>query len=127
MSHSRFASLALDLTSPVPPFEQLRVQLRDLVACGSLTPGTRLPTVRKMAEDLELAPNTVARTYRELEVDGVIETRGRNGSFVASHGDPTERQAQEAAAAYAKRIRTLGFDADKAVSLVAAALRDDTQ
>ena len=116
--------LAVDPKSAVPPFEQLRVQFRDLVASGDLVPGTRLPTVRRLAEDLGLAPNTVARTYRELETDGIIETRGRNGSFVSSHGDPAERQAQEAAAAFAKRIRTLGFDADEAVTLVAAALRD---
>ncbi len=109
--------------SAVPPFEQLRVQLRDLVSSGELAPGTRLPTVRRLAEDLGIAPNTVARTYRELETDGIIETRGRNGSFVSSHGDPTERQAQEAAADFAQRIRKLGIDAEEAVALVAAALR----
>lgn len=113
----------IDPASAVPPFEQLRVQLRDLVTTGELAPGTRLPTVRRLAEDLGIAPNTVARTYRELETDGVIETRGRNGSFVSSHGDPTERQAQEAAADFAQRIRKLGIDAEEAVALVAAALR----
>lgn len=113
----------IDPASAVPPFEQLRVQLRDLVSSGELAPGTRLPTVRRLAEDLGIAPNTVARTYRELETDGIIETRGRNGSFVSSHGDPTERQAQEAAADFAQRIRKLGIDAEEAVALVAAALR----
>lgn len=115
--------LTIDPASAVPPFEQLRVQFRDLVSTGEFTPGTRLPTVRRLAEDLGLAPNTVARTYRELETDGVIETRGRNGSFVSSHGDPTERQAQEAAVEFAQRIRKLGIDTEEAVALVAAALR----
>lgn len=118
--------LAIDPKSATPPFEQLRVQFRDLVASGELAPGTRLPTVRRLAEDLDLAPNTVARTYRELEGDGIIETRGRSGSFVSSHGDPIERQAQEAAAAFAQRIRSLGYDSDEAVELVTAALRDQT-
>lgn len=63
--------LTIDPASAVPPFEQLRVQFRDLVSTGEFTPGTRLPTVRRLAEDLGLAPNTVARTYRELETDGV--------------------------------------------------------
>lgn len=116
--------LTVDPKSATPPFEQLRVQFRDLVASGELAPGTRLPTVRRLAEDLGLAANTVARAYRELETDGVIETRGRNGSFVSSFGDPTERQAQEAAAAFAKRIRSLGFDADEAILLVTASLRE---
>ncbi|MEO6942145.1 MAG: GntR family transcriptional regulator [Terrimesophilobacter sp.] len=115
--------LTVDPKSAVPPFEQLRVQFRDLVASGELVPGTRLPTVRRLAEDLGLAPNTVARTYRELESDGVIETRGRHGSFVSSRGDPTERKAQEAAAEYAARIRQLGMPTAEAIELAAAALR----
>lgn len=115
--------LAVDPASAVPPFEQVRVQLLALVSSGELAPGTRLPTVRRLADDLGIAPNTVARTYRELEADGIIETRGRHGSFVAAHGDAAERKAQEAASAFADRIRQLGIDAEDAVTLVTAALR----
>ena len=115
--------LTIDPRSAVPPFEQLRVQLLSLATDGELAPGTRLPTVRRLAEDLGIAPNTVARTYRELETDGIIETRGRHGSFVSSHGDAAERQAQEAAAAFAARIRQLGVEQDRAIGLVTAALR----
>jgi DNA-binding transcriptional regulator YhcF (GntR family) len=118
--------LAVDPASAVPPFEQVRVQLLALVSSGELAPGTRLPTVRRLADDLGIAPNTVARTYRELEADGIIETRGRHGSFVAAHGDAAERQAQEAAAVYAARIRQLGIAPDAGVALVAAALRGQT-
>ncbi len=118
--------LTIDPKSATPPFEQLRTQIRDLVASGELAPGTRLPTVRRLAGDLDLAPNTVARAYRELESDGIIETRGRHGSFVASHGDPVERQAQEAAAAFAERIRKLGVDRERAFALIQAALRSST-
>lgn len=116
--------LTIDPRSAVPPFEQLRVQLLALVSSRDLAPGTRLPTVRRLAEDLGIAPNTVARTYRELEADGIIETRGRHGSFVSSHGSAAERQAQEAAATYAVRIRQLGVAPDSGVALVAAALRE---
>lgn len=123
-SVKKFDLFTIDTTSATPPFEQLRVQFRDLVARGELAPGTRLPTVRRLAEDLDLAPNTVARAYRELEGDGIIETRGRNGSFASSHGDPIEQQAQEAASAFAQRIRSLGYDSDEAIGLVTAALRD---
>lgn len=89
--------LVIDPRSAVPPFEQLRVQLFEQVKSGALVAGAKLPTVRRLAEDLGLAPNTVARTYRELETAGLIETRGRNGSFVAAQGDAAERSAQEAA------------------------------
>jgi DNA-binding transcriptional regulator YhcF (GntR family) len=113
---------AIDTSSPVPPFEQLRMQLADQARSGDLAAGTRLPTVRKLAEDLGLAPNTVARAYRELEADGFIETRGRNGSFVSAQGDAAEKQAQEAARAYADRILKLGISRPQALTYVTAAL-----
>ncbi len=115
--------LTVDPTSAEAPFEQVRRQLVALVSAGELAPGTRLPTVRRLADDLGLAPNTVARAYRELETDGVIDTRGRLGSFVAAHGSAAERQAQEAAAEYAARIHRLGLSPDAGVALVTAALR----
>ena len=119
--------LTVDPRSAVPPFEQMRVQLLALVSSGDLASGTRLPTVRRLAEDLGIAPNTVARTYRELEADGIIETRGRHGSFVSSHGSAAERKAQEAAATYAARILQLGVAPEAGIALAAAALREPGQ
>lgn len=108
--------------SAVAPFEQLRVLILDAVCSGELPAGAKLPTVRGLAGELGLAPNTVARAYRELEGDEVIETRGRNGTFVAARGDAPQRQAQAAAAAYAARIQQLRVDPHDALALVAAAL-----
>ncbi len=116
--------LVIDPRSAVPPFEQLRVQLLEQISSGELAAGAKLPTVRRLAEDLGLAANTVARTYRELERDQLIETRGRHGSFVAAQGDAAERGAQEAARAYAERIRQLGVTPDAALGYARAALRD---
>ncbi|WP_198410470.1 GntR family transcriptional regulator [Mycetocola zhujimingii] len=113
---------AIDARSTVPPFEQLRVQVIDAVRDGALVPGDKLPTVRTLAADLGIAANTVARAYRELERDDVIETRGRNGSFVSAVGDPTHKQAQLAAVAYADRVKSLGIAPDEALSIVTAAL-----
>jgi len=115
--------IVIDPSSPVPPFEQLRAGLVDAVASGRLPAGARLPTVRRLAGDLGIAPGTVARAYRELEAGGVIETRGRQGSFVSADPDPARRQAQRAAAAFAEQVRMLRLDADEALALVAAALR----
>ena len=114
--------IAIDTRSATPPYEQLRVQLVKQVQSGELSAGTRIPTVRKLAEDLGLAPNTVARAYRELEADGFIETRGRNGSFVSAQGDAAQKQAQEAARAYADRIRKLGIPRAQAIDYVTGAL-----
>jgi len=104
-------------------FEQLRTQVIEAVRDGRLATGAKLPTVRGLADELGIAPNTVAKAYRLLETDGVIETRGRAGTFVSAHGDAIDRQAQLAAAAYADRIRDLGVSPDDAVALVEAALR----
>lgn len=108
--------ITVDPASPTPPYEQIRSQVADLVDNGGLEPGDRLPTVRRLAEDLGLAVNTVARAYRELETAGVVTTRGRAGTFVA--GDEVERAAREAAANYVQQVRALGLSKDESLSLV---------
>ncbi len=116
-------TVTVDPGSSVPPYEQLRVQVIDAVAARSVVAGAKLPTVRGLADALGIAPNTVARSYRELERDAVIETRGRAGTFIAASGDATQRQAQEAASAFAERARQLRLDPGEALELVRAALR----
>lgn len=93
------------------------------IAAGTLEAGERLPTVRSLAADLDVAPGTVARAYRELEAAGVIETRGRLGTFVSLDADPGRRGAQTAAAEFVERIRMLGVTDDDALEVVRSALR----
>jgi len=114
--------LTIDHESSDPPFEQVRRQVTNAVADGTLTPGTRLPTVRALADELGLAVNTVAKAYRALETDEVIETRGRSGSFVSAQGDPVAQQAQHAALAFADRMHHLGVERDEALRLATSAL-----
>lgn len=115
--------LAVDPTSSVPPYEQVRVQLAQQMADRTLPVGTRLPTVRALAADLGLAVNTVARVYRELEGAGLVETRGRNGTFVSAAGDHRLELAHDAAEQYAASVRALGLDRDEALRIVTAVLR----
>lgn len=98
----------------MPLFDQLRTQIIDGVRDGRLTPGTRLPTVRDLAGQLGLAVNTVARSYRELESAGVLETRGRFGTFVA-RVDPADNAMAAAAHAFAETARGLGIGKDEAL------------
>ena len=72
----------IDPDSPIPAFEQLRQQIERMIASGVLAASSRLPTIRQLAKDLDLAPGTVARAYQELERVGAIATRGRHGTFV---------------------------------------------
>ncbi|WP_377320581.1 GntR family transcriptional regulator [Pimelobacter simplex] len=108
--------ITLDGSGPLPPYEQIRSQLADQIEHERLRAGDRLPTVRRLAEDLGVAANTVARAYRELETAGLIETRGRAGSFVAGSG--VEREAREAARLYVERVRALGLDDRALLQLV---------
>lgn len=75
-------AVTVDGSDPTPPFEQIRRQLAALVRSGALEVGTRLPTVRQLASDLEVAPGTVARAYKELEAAGYVETRRAAGTRV---------------------------------------------
>lgn len=108
--------------SATPPYEQIRIQVIAAVKAGTLAPGAKLPPVRRLAHDLNLAVNTVARAYRELETDGVVETRGRNGTVVAPYGDPTDQAAQRAATAYVEAVRRMGLPDTQARALIDAAL-----
>jgi DNA-binding transcriptional regulator YhcF (GntR family) len=114
--------IAIDAASPTPPFEQLRAGLAEKIRGGEIAPGERLPTVRRLADDLGLAVNTVARTYRELEAEGLVETRGRNGTVVSWSPDSGTRELEQAAAAFASRARSLGVAPQEARLLIDRAL-----
>ncbi|WP_375489617.1 GntR family transcriptional regulator [uncultured Jatrophihabitans sp.] len=109
--------IAIDHDGAVPPYEQLRAQLADQIRSGTLPVGTRLPTVRQLANDLGLAVNTVARGYRELEAGGLVQTRGRAGTYVHT-ADAAKAQAEAAARTYARTIRSTGISIDDAVELL---------
>jgi DNA-binding transcriptional regulator YhcF (GntR family) len=112
----------IDPTSAVPPFEQVRAQFAAQIADGTLVVGTRLPTVRALADELDLAVNTVARAYRELEGAGLVETRGRAGTVVSAAGDTARQRLQSAAQAFAAVAHDVGIPPDQALAAVRAAL-----
>lgn len=116
----RRVRLSVDPASGVPPFEQVREGIRWQVDSGVLEPGFRLPPVRSLATSLDLAANTVARAYKELEALGVVETRGRAGTFVAGRG--VERSLRQAASTYVASARALGLSDDEALEAVRRAL-----
>lgn len=120
--------LVIDPASDLPPYEQLRGQLVAQITGGALAPGTRLPAVRRLASDLGLAPNTVARTYRELETAGFVRTAGRNGTIVAPPNDGPDiaQQASSLAQAYATGMRALGLGPDAMVAYLRRSLTEST-
>ncbi|MFG2312491.1 GntR family transcriptional regulator [Streptomyces sp. NPDC048566] len=116
-------TLKIHIAAGAAPYEQVRAQISEQARSGALPVGHKLPTVRGLAESLGLAANTVAKAYRALEADGVIETRGRNGTFVAAAGDAAAREAASAAQTYADRAHRLGLTEAAALEAVRDALR----
>jgi GntR family transcriptional regulator len=87
--------IRIDAKSGVPFYRQIIEQVKFAIARGDLAPGDRLPTVRQAAVDLSINPNTVIRAYRELEIEGVLETQQGSGTFVGQRKpqvDQLERQ-----------------------------------
>src|SRR3954463_6521567 len=102
-----------------PPYRQLIDGIRRQIERGALLPGDRIPPVRTLADDLGLAPNTVARAYRELEDGGWIVGRGRAGTFVTDRLPERPSAADAALAtaanAYLRRAAQLGADREAAI------------
>jgi GntR family transcriptional regulator len=118
----------IDPRSGVPLYLQLIEQVKRAVALGTLSPGEQLPTVKALALDLTINANTVARAYRELERDRVIETSPGRGSFVrAENGSGEIRRAIEDVGASVladavRETRSLGIDRDMVRTLFERAL-----
>ena len=117
-------TFAIDTAASTPPFEQIKAQAISQIASGELLAGAKLTTVRQLASDLGIAPNTVARAYRELEADGFLLSQGRNGTVVKARPGDAAALLQLAAKAYADRAAELGISADEAQRFVATALKN---
>src|SRR5579884_2424624 len=96
--HFRFR---LDHHSGVPVYRQIIDQVNGGIAAGALVCGDQLPTVRQLAVDLSVNPNTVIRAYRELEIRGILDTQQGTGTFIA------ERKVQEDADERSRRLEQL--------------------
>lgn len=111
--------IRVDPVGVTPPYEQVRSQIEALIRAGELARGTRLPTVRQLSLDLGLAVNTVARAYKELEADRLVETRGRNGTFVlASRSQVDDEQTRAAATVFARAARRANLSLAEATELL---------
>ena len=113
-------AFALDLHTGVPVYRQVIDQVRAGVAPGSLTAGDQLPTVRQLAVDLAINPNTVMRAYRELELGGLLETHQGTGTFISEKKPEKktverERQLGQMAGEFAARAGAAGFTLEELI------------
>ncbi len=120
-------SLRIDPAAPEPLFEQIGQRVKESVAAGLMAPGDRLPSVRELARELAINPNTVARAYEALERDGVIVRRQGSGCFVTEQTSTLrDDERRKRLAEQARRLVTeafhLGFDAADIESAVSTEL-----
>jgi GntR family transcriptional regulator len=123
---------AIDLHSGMPVYRQLIDQVRSGIASGSLTAGDQLPTVRQLAVDLAINPNTVMRAYRELELGGLLETHQGTGTFIAkkkleNNSPERERQLSQMAGEFAARAGAAGFTLEDLIDRLRDLLPRPTQ
>jgi len=112
-------NVVIDGASSTPVHEQLSEQIGRMVLGGLLSPGTRLPSIRQLANDLGIAPGTVARTYRELEAAGVVRTRRPQGTFVNARRPAARESAlQQLAQRFVDQARQLGASSEQACQAV---------
>jgi GntR family transcriptional regulator len=110
--------IQLDVKSGVPFYRQIIDQVRAAIATEALAPGDRLPTVRQLAVDLSVNPNTVSRAYTELELTGLVETQMGSGTFVGSRPveqDDVERRRMldQLCQEFLSRASALGFNLEE--------------
>ncbi len=118
MNHRPKFRFHLDLHSGMPVYRQIIDQVRGAIASGALTAGDQLPTVRQLAVDLEINPNTVVRAYRELEFGGLLETHQGTGTFIGTQkmkrkDEERERQLAQIVADCVSRAGAAGFTLDE--------------
>lgn len=122
--------LQVTTSDPLPVYEQLRRQLADLIWLGALSPGERLPPLRQLAADLGVAVGTVARTYRQLEAEGLVASRRGGGTRVragaASSQVARRRELEAATEAYVRRARLLAASDTDVRAAIEAALGGDS-
>lgn len=109
-----------------PVYLQIQSQLERLIAAGSLAPGAALPSVRTLAAQLRINPNTVVRAYRELEIIGLVETRQGEGSYVTADAGGLARASaliEKRAHDYVRDARQLGLSQTEAIAAIKVAWR----
>ena len=131
-SKSKGFRFLLDLHSGMPVYRQIIDQVRGGIASGALTAGDQLPTVRQLAVDLEINPNTVVRAYRELELGGLLETHQGTGTFISAQkmkrsDAERERQLTQIVADCVARAGAAGFTIEELIEELRGLVSESTR
>ncbi len=115
-------AFGLDASSGVPFYRQIIQQIERAILARKLEPGDRLPTIRALAVELKINPNTIARAYGELEIRGIVVTQVGSGTYISDQRpereDARAKKLAEVVARFVRDTEALGADRDEAIRLV---------
>ncbi len=123
-------TFSLDAASGVPFYRQIIQQIELAVISGRFVPGTRLPTIRSLAIELKINPNTIAKAYNELEIRGLVITQVGSGTYISDRKpdvDEIEKKnnIMKLIRHFMRELNALGVDADAACSLIRQIKEED--
>lgn len=123
--------MTIEFDNNLPIYLQIMNYIKLQIVTGKLGPGEKIPSVRELASELKINPNTIQRTFQELEREGVAESRRGLGRFVTSEDEKIMSIKKEMASDLLQRfiggMKELGFDNDNIVKIVADSVKDDHQ
>lgn len=119
----RGIELSLDESTGVPFYRQIIRQVENAILSGKLKPGDRLPTIRSLAVELKINPNTIARAYGEMELLGIVATQVGSGTYVPEKkpelkDERLSEKIERAVAGFMREISALGLSKEEAVQLI---------
>ncbi|WP_223068856.1 GntR family transcriptional regulator [Paenibacillus caui] len=121
--------MSIEFDNNLPIYLQIMNYIKRQIVSGSLTPGDKIPSVRELAAELQINPNTVQRTFQELEREGIVETRRGLGRFVTSEESKImeikKEMAGELLDKFVQGMKELGFGKDDIVSIVTEAVETE--
>ncbi|HTB98388.1 MAG TPA: GntR family transcriptional regulator [Terracidiphilus sp.] len=131
-TESKGFAFRLDEHSGVPVYRQLIDQVQAAIAIGSLYPGEQVPTVRQVAVELAINPNTVLRAYREMEIRGILDTQQGTGTFIADRQpapskDDRARQLNQLAGEFVSRAGSAGLTIGELIDALRALEQEGSQ
>ena len=122
-------SFSLDQENGAPIYRQIIQQIEYAILSGRMQPGDRLPTIRSLAVELKINPNTIAKAYGELEIRGVVETQVGSGTYISDkkpvlEDDSLNRKIREVIGRFVQEMRNLGIEKRELVNSVDAYIKE---
>ena len=119
----------LDQTNGTPIYRQIIQQIEYAILSGRMQPGDKLPTIRSLAVELKTNPNTIARSYNELEIRGVLETQVGSGTYISDkkpvmEDDSLNRKIREVLGRFIQELRDLGVENRELVKLIESFIKE---